>query len=63
MRSDDKGTVVALPYFDFITASETMTVDDPALWTGVDQAMFEEMKSLVDFSKEWSPEEEEALKA
>lgn len=57
VRGDDDGTVVASPYFDFSTASETTTVDDPALRTVVDQVMFDEMKSCVDFSKEWSPEE------
>lgn len=49
VRNDDAGTVVTSPYFDFDTASETTTIDDPVLQTGVDQAMFDEMKSLVDF--------------
>ena len=56
VRNDDAGTVVTSPYFDFATASETTTIDDPVLQTGVDQAMFAEMKSLVDFSAEWNPE-------
>ena len=56
VRNDDVGTVVISPYFDFATASETTTIDDPVLQTGVDQALFTEMKSLVDFSTEWNTE-------
>lgn len=57
VRNDDDGTVVISPYFDYGTANETTTIDDPALQTGVDQALFNTIKSTVDFSKVWDPEE------
>jgi hypothetical protein len=56
VRNDDDGTVVTSPYFDYDTADSTTTVDDPSLQTGVDQAMFDEIKSIIDFSTEWNPD-------
>ena len=57
VRNDEYGTVVTSPYFDYDTATDTTTIDDPALQTGVDQNMFAEMKNVLDFSTQWDPQE------
>lgn len=57
VRNDEDGTVVTSPYFDYDTATDATTIDDPALQTGVDQELFAEMKSVVDFSTQWDPQE------
>ena len=60
-RYDEYGTVVTSPNFDFDAADSTTTIDDPALETGVDSQMFDDMKSLVDFSQPWDPKEARRL--
>jgi hypothetical protein len=61
VRNDELGTVVGSQYSDFNGANETTPVDDPALNTGVDQAIFAEIKSLVNFSLAWTPEKASEL--
>ena len=45
-RNNGKGTVVTSPTFDFESATEPTTINDPNLGTGVDKEMFEEIKSI-----------------
>lgn len=57
VQNNNVGTVASSPYFDFDTANKTTTIDDPSLQTGVDQAMFAKIKSTVNFTTQWDPEE------
>jgi len=55
LRWDDEGTVVASPRWDSTSASSTISVLDADLSLGLDEATFEQFKSLVDFTKPWDP--------
>ncbi len=55
----DDGTVVAAPKFEL--NSTPSTIYDPELQTGIDQQIFHEITSLVDFKGRWDPEEARKL--
>ncbi|KAL7547634.1 hypothetical protein ACHAWF_010919 [Thalassiosira exigua] len=61
VRNNEAGAIATSSMFDLGSANATPTVEDLELETGFDRDMFDQIKTIVDYSQPWEPEEASRL--